>query len=128
VTIPNGELANKNIQNVARRPHIRRVVNLDIAYGTPPDKVARALEIVKELLRDHEGIRPDFPPRVYFNEFDDRALNLTAIYWYHPPNYWDFMAFNERFNLEVLRRFRAEGIEFVAPPRDAYLPGGMPKG
>ncbi len=123
VTVPNGELANKTIQNIGKRPHIRRILNITITYDTPPEKVKRALEIVRELLDGHEGMRPDFPPRVYFSEFNSASLNLLTIYWYHPPNYWDYLAFGERLNLEILRRFNEEGIEFAFPTQTLYLAG-----
>lgn len=123
VTIPNGELANKTIQNIGKRPYIRRVANITITYDTPPEKVQRAVEIIKEILKDHEGMHPDLPPRVFFNEFNDASLNILVIYWYHPPDYWAFQQFNERVNMEILRRFNAEGIEFAFPTQTLYLAG-----
>ncbi|RLB34226.1 MAG: hypothetical protein DRH20_12370 [Deltaproteobacteria bacterium] len=123
VTIPNGELANKIIRNIGKRPYIRRVANLTITYDTPPEKVERAVEIVKEILEDHEGMDPELPARVYFSEFNADALNILVIYWYHPPNYWDYMAFTERFNKAVFEKFLEEGIEFAFPTQTLYLAG-----
>ncbi|MBW1722661.1 MAG: mechanosensitive ion channel family protein [Deltaproteobacteria bacterium] len=123
VTVPNGELANKTIRNIGKRPYIRRIANITITYDTPPEKVDRALEILREILDNHEGMHPDYPPRVYFSDFNAESLNLMVIYWYHPPNYWDYMAFSERFNREVLRRFNEEGIEFAFPTQTLYLAG-----
>jgi len=62
-------------------------------------------------------------PRVVFNEFLDAALNILVIYWYSPPNYWDFLAFNQRVNLEILRRFNEEGIEFAFPTQTLFMAG-----
>ena len=121
VTIPNGELANKTIQNIGKRPHIRRIMNVTITYDTPPDKVDQAVEIIKEILEDHEGMRPDLPPRVFFNDFNDVSLNIFVIYWYHPPDYWSFCAFNERVNSQLLRRYNEEGIEFAFPTQTLFL-------
>jgi MscS family membrane protein len=123
VTVPNGELANKTIQNIGKRPYIRRIVNLAITYDTPPEKIDRALELVKNILANHEGMHKDFPPCVYFNDFNSTSLNIRVIYWYHPPNYWDFMAFTERFNKEVFRRFSEEKIDFAFPTQTLYLAG-----
>ena len=123
VTIPNGELANKTIQNIGKRPHIRRIVNITITYDTPPEKIERAIAIVKELLENHEGMHEDYPPRVYLSDLNADSLNIMAIYWYHPPNYWNYMTFTERFNKEVLRRFNEEGIDFAFPTQTMYLAG-----
>ncbi len=121
ITFPNGELANRVITNISRRPFIRRVLNLALPYDTPPEKVQRATEIVRELLADHEGMDPARPPRIFFNEFSATALNLMVIYWYQPPDFFKYMAFSERFNLELLRRFNAEGIEFAFPTQTLFL-------
>ena len=123
VTIPNGELANKTIQNIGKRPHIRRIVNITITYDTPPERIERAIAIVKELLENHEGMHEDYPPRVYLSDLNADSLNIMAIYWYHPPNYWDYMTFTERFNKEVLRRYNEEGIDFAFPTQTMYLAG-----
>jgi len=123
VTIPNGELANKTIQNIGKRPYIRRLLNLTITYDTPPEKIDRALGIVKEILDNHEGMHPDFPPRVFFNEFNSDSLNILVLYWYHPPDYWSYVAFSEKFNKEVFRRFNEEGIDFAFPTQTVFLAG-----
>ena len=123
VTIPNGELANKTIQNIGKRPHIRRIVNITITYDTPPEKIERAIAIVKELLENREGMHEDYPPRVYLSDLNADSLNIMAIYLYHPPNYWDYMTFTERFNKEVLRRYNEEGIDFAFPTQTMYLAG-----
>jgi MscS family membrane protein len=123
VTIPNGELANKTIQNIGKRPYIRRIINITITYDTPPEKVKRAVEIVKDILKDHEGMKPNFPPRVFFNAFNDASLNIFAIYWYNPPDWWAFCAFGEWVNHELLRRYNEEGIDFAFPTQTLHLAG-----
>jgi len=123
VTVPNGELARMTVRNIGKRPYIRRLFNITITYDTPPKKVERALEIIKGILKDHEGMNNDFPPRVFFNEFNSSSLNIIVIYWYHPPDYWDFMRFSEKVNLEILSRFNSEGIDFAFPTQTLHLLG-----
>jgi MscS family membrane protein len=64
---------------------------------------------------------PEFPPRVYFNEFNAYSLNIIMLYWYHPPDYWGFLAFNQRVNTQIMRGFEQEGIEFAFPTTTTYL-------
>ncbi len=120
-SIPNEEMARTDIENIGRRPYIRRIQNIALAMDTPADKVQAALDIIRELLKDHEGMEPEFPPRVYFNEFGKDSLNVRIIYWYHPPNYWDFLAHSERFNVQLIRQFEAAGIKFDLPTSTTYL-------
>ncbi|MBN2164404.1 MAG: mechanosensitive ion channel family protein [Pontiellaceae bacterium] len=121
VTIPNGELANMMIQNIGKRPYIKRAMNVTITYDTPPEKVQQAVDILKELLDNHEGMNADLPPRVYFNDFNSCSLNILVIYWYHPPEYWKFQEFNEKLNMELLRRYNDAGIEFAFPTQTLYV-------
>lgn len=123
VSIPNGELVNLTIRNIAKRPFIRRVGNVTITFDTPPEKIQRAVDIIKEILDNHEGMKEDFPPRVYFNELNSASLNIMFIYWYHPPNYWEYMKFTEKVNFELMNRFNAEGIDFAFPTQTLHLAG-----
>jgi MscS family membrane protein len=120
VTVPNERMVSSAVENIGRRPHIRRMMNLTITYDTPPDKVERAVEIIEDILDNHEGMKPDFPPRVFFNDFNDWALNLLVLYWYHPPDYWAFCAFSQGVNLKIMRAFEEEGIEFAFPSQTLY--------
>lgn len=118
VSIPNGELASKVIRNVGRRPFVRRVFQVDIPYDTPYDLVQRAVELLKVILHDHEGMRRELPPRVHLRDFTPSALVIEIVYWYHPGgDHWRYMAFSEKVNLEILRRFDEEGIQFAYPGR-----------
>jgi len=121
VTVPNGELANQMIQNIGKRPYIKRVMNVTITYDTPPEKVDEALAILRDILDHHEGMKEDFPPRVFFNDYNDCSLNILAIYWYHPPAYWDYLAHAEKVNMELLRRYNDAGIEFAFPTQTLYV-------
>jgi len=121
VTIPNEKVVNSGLENIGKRPHIRWLTNITITYDTPPDRVEKAVSIIKEILDNHEGMHPDFPPRVYFNGFNDWSLNIMVIAWYHPANYWDMQEWLQRTCLEVLRRFNDEGIDFAFPSRTLYL-------
>ncbi len=123
VSIPNGELANKAIWNIGKRPHIRRLFSITVTYDTPPVKMREAKQILEDILKDHEGMHADFPPRVYFNDFNDASLGFMLIYWYHPADYWAFMAFSERVNMAILERFNDAGIEFAFPTQTLYLAG-----
>jgi len=121
VTIPNEKVASESVENIGRRPSIRRLANITITYDTPPDKIEKALAILRGILENHEGIQPDYPPRVFFNEFNDASLNLIMLYWYHPPDLAAYMAFSERVNLQIMHAFEAEGIEFAFPTTTNYL-------
>jgi len=121
VSIPNEKIVNSNVENITSRPHIRWLTNIGIIYDTPPEKVEEAVQIIRETLNNHEGMKEDFPPRVFFNGFNDWSLNILVIAWYHPPDYWAYQAWLQRTCLEIMRRFEADGIDFAFPTRTVHL-------
>ena len=123
LTVPNGNLANMTIHNIGKRQFIRRVFDLTITYDTPPPKVDKAVEILKDILDNHEGMNPEMPPQVFFDEMNADSLNLKCFYWFHPPDYWQYMQFTEWVNREVFRRFKEEGIDFAFPTQTIHLAG-----
>lgn len=114
-TIPNDELARNDIENIGRRPHIRRVCDLYLSYDTSREKVEQVLEIIRHQLNDHEGMPADYPPRVYFMEFSEKGFQIRMIYWYSPPEYWKFLEFSERLNLEIYQQFQEADISLQVP-------------
>lgn len=133
VSLPNDEVCASSIENVAARPNIKRVLNVTLTYDTPPEKIRRAIEIIQQLLsldedggQDEEALgRPsnqhlhfddeNLPPRVYFSDLNADSLNILVLYWFTPPDYWDYMAHATWLNLQLIERFNAEGIEFAFP-------------
>lgn len=123
-TIPNEECARSDIENIGRRPHIRRKSNLRLPLDTTPEQAGRAVEIVRNILADHDGMAPDRPPRIYLDEINDDSLNLLMCYWFHPPDYDEFLAHSQEVNLRIGREFAAEGLHFAPPTMVAHLGDG----
>lgn len=122
-SIPNERMATMNIENIGRRGSIRRKAQLRIATGTPREKVEQAVQIVREILANHEGMPSESPPRVYFDEFNPDSLSIRFFYWYSPPDYWAFSDFSERVNFEIIRRFAEAGIALAPPTSRTELAG-----
>lgn len=121
INIPNGILANKSILNLSKKRNIKRVMNLSLTYNTSPEKMDEAIAIVSKILENHEGMEEDFPPRVFFKDFATSSLDILVIYWYHPVDYWAYMAFSQYVNQEILKQFNAAGIEFAFPTQTIHM-------
>jgi MscS family membrane protein len=120
VTLPNDQLAGSDIENIGLRKYIRRKAEIHIPLDTSSEKVEKALAIIREKLADQEGMDPEHPPRVFFDEFCEDAFVLRFFYWYTPPDYWEFKAFGEKLNLKIFHAFEEEGIQFSLPSRHSY--------
>jgi MscS family membrane protein len=145
-SIPNEKMVTLEIENIGRRPYIRRTFNICITYDTSPDKIIRAVKILGEILavptksdsekensndnsigevnkphRNEAINKPDFPPRIYFSDFNSDSLNIYVSYWYHPPEWWEYNEHAHRINLQIKEKFNAEGIEFAFPTQTIHL-------
>jgi len=123
VTVPNSLIANSIVENVGRRPFIRRTSNITITYDSGHQKAKRAVEIIKDVLAGVPEVNaePEKPPRVYFSDFNDWSLNIYMSYWVKPPDYWLYQEVNQRVNLEIMKRFEADKIAFAFPSQTIYL-------
>jgi len=120
-TIPNDEMARVDIENIGRRPHIRRLTNIAIPNNTPLERIEKAVKVIERILHNHEGMDPELPPRVCFNEFNRDSLNIMILYWYHPADYWAFLDLNQRVNRQILQEFEREGIKLALPSSATFL-------
>lgn len=121
--IPNEDMAKSDIENIGRRPFIRRVTDIPLSLGITASKAKKAVEIVQELLKNHEGFNPEFPPRVWLNDFERDHLELRMIYWYHPPDYWKYTAHVDVVNRQILDAFEAAGIAIALPAFTTRIDG-----
>ncbi|MCD6365617.1 MAG: mechanosensitive ion channel family protein [Planctomycetes bacterium] len=127
VTIPNSVVANEVIENIGRRPYLKRVLNVTVTYDTPPEKLQRGIEIIREMLDARkDSFDEKNPARVFFSDFNAESLNILVYYWFVPPDWWDYLQFNHDFNTELLRRFNEEGIEFAFPTQTIYVKQDSP--
>ncbi|MDX9979717.1 MAG: mechanosensitive ion channel family protein [Lentisphaeria bacterium] len=125
VSIPNKITADSVIENVGRRPYIKWAMVIGLVYDTPYEKLRRAIEILNELFAHHPGMAEEMPPRVHFTDFAAYSLNLSVVIWYHgvkqPLDWWEYQDWRTAMNLEIKRRFEAEGLEFAFPTQTVYL-------
>ena len=123
VTVPNSVIVNTGVENIGKRPFIRRTSNITVTYDSGQAKTQKAVEIIRDILANTPEINTDSekPPRVYFSDFNDWSLNIYMSYWVKPPDYWLYHEVNERVNVEIMKTFEAEKIEFAFPTQTLYV-------
>lgn len=117
VAIPNKIVGTSIITNISLRQTIKTEINLSLTYETPPARVVRATEILREIY----GGDPNTSDLVVgFNKFGDSALNLLVIHFWKGTDYKAYIADLQRLNLQVKERFDAEGLIFAFPSQTVY--------
>ena len=120
-SIPNSNLADSVVENVAKRPYIKYAFDLTLVYNTTAKQMERAMEILHEIMDTNEIFNDELPPRIYFTSFNDWALNISVIVWFQSTDYFETQQVKNDLNLEILHRFNAEGLGFAFPTSTNHL-------
>lgn len=117
--IPNSNIANGDIVNVTRA-HKRRIFEtVGVTYDTSDEKLHRAIEVIEDVLNRNSEIYSDFV--VYLDTLADSSINIKINAYVKTNNYVKYLKIKEQVLLEVIRRFREEGIDFAFPSRTLYI-------
>jgi small-conductance mechanosensitive channel len=117
----NSDLVGSRIQNYGRLVERRAAFNVGVTYDTPTAKVEAIPELIQKVIESQEHARFD---RSHFKEFGDSALIVETVYYVLLPAYQHKMDIQQAINLELLRRFETEGIEFAFPTQTIHLESG----
>lgn len=130
VSLPNKAMANTDIENIAKRPFIKHVINLGLTYDTGYKQMEKAVDMLHKLLDSQDCMDPERLPRIVFDKFNDYSLNISVTIWWHfknengefiAPDYGAFMKWVHATDMEILKMFDAEGLEFAFPTNTTYI-------
>ena len=114
----NSDLLKSRIRNYGRMQERRALFTIGVTYDTAADKVEAIPEIIRDTIEKQSNTRFD---RSHFKEFGDFSLDFETVYYMLVPDYQSYMDTQQQVNLQILRRFEAEGIEFAFPTQTLYL-------
>ena len=118
VIIANGELLKSRIRNYKRLYERRVAFNIDVTYDTKPELLERIPEMIRDTVTSQQPVRFD---RSHFAAFTDSSMRFETVYFVLDADYTKYMNIQQAINLELVRRFKAAGIEFAFPSRTLYL-------
>jgi MscS family membrane protein len=118
VSVPNRTMANANLINISRQLNIKTVMNVGLTYDTPAETIERAMQIIEDIYRPHPKTADLI---VSFNKFERSSLNILVVHWWDSTDAKDYLLRFQALNLELKRRFDAEGIHFALPTQTLYL-------
>lgn len=118
--VPNETLVSSVVQNEGLSDReVRVAISVQVGYA---DDVERALVILEECARAHERVLSEPVPRAFLHSFGDSGINLELGLWITDPENGT-LGIRSAVQLEILRRFRAEGIEIPFPQREIRVLG-----
>jgi small-conductance mechanosensitive channel len=112
IIIGNHDLVSSRVRNFKRLTERRQIFTIGITYDTPAEQVESVAATLREIVTSIPDTRFD---RSHFKSFEDSALLFEVVYFVKKPDFNALMDVQQKINLEIYRRFAAEGIEFAYP-------------
>jgi len=122
VNVPNSLLANMVVDNVDAMPKRRIKMRISITYAAGPKKMQQALDGIKTILRQHQGIDQEFF-LVNFDEFEDSGLSIFLYYFSSSSGWADYLQVRQEVNLQIMTLLEKLDVEFAFPSQSIYLEG-----
>jgi len=115
VTMPNSTLVNDAVTNVTSEPTRKITMDLGLVYDTSYSQMKHAEEILQEISKENPNVDRCITS---FTSFGDFALNIRFIYYIKKGS--DIYGVMDSVNMEILRRFEEEKLEFAYPTQFVY--------
>ena len=116
VTIPNSHFSESVVENVSLEPSRKVVLNLGLTYDTTPENMQLAMDILEDITKNNSNLESDH--LISFTSFGDFALGILYIYYIKKES--DIFKTQTDINLEILKRFNDNKLEFAFPTQTIY--------
>ena len=119
VSIPNNNISGTVITNISKA-HKRRINEVfGVTYDTSDEKLQRAKEIINEVCKDNKNIYDN--PVIFTETLSASSIDIKLLAYVKTKNYNDFVQIRSDVILEIVKRFRAENIDFAFPSQSIYI-------
>jgi small conductance mechanosensitive channel len=113
ITIPNKHIVGEILNNSFANRVVENTVG--ISYNDDPEK---AINVIKETLKQFHQISSEPPPQIGIQEFADSSINVGMRYWI-PTN--QYFAILYEVNLAVYKALAAAEISIPFPQQDIHI-------
>ena len=121
-TIPNSILTNAVVFKRNRKGHLKRVIDLGLAYDTPPRDMEKAVRILHGIMDDFHGRdQKEFVPRIFFSSLGSYSLNIRAIVFFKTESFEEEEKLLDELNFAILREFKQAGLQFAYPTQTLFI-------
>lgn len=118
LVVSNKELTETRINNFKKLERRRVVITIGVTYDTPVAKMKKIPDMVKKIMEKEKKATFD---RAHFKEYADSSMNFEIVFYIESSEYLTYMDIRQRINLEILKIFNKEKINFAFPSRTIYL-------
>lgn len=119
LSVPNGQLANMNVENLSRIDRSLFKTTLALRRETTSEQLRSLLKEIPALLISHQKVDPNFA-RVRFIGFGESSLDMEIRCHITTGNLEEFLAIREELLLRIMDLVINAGVGFAVPARAIY--------
>lgn len=120
VTIPNGDLSARQIENFAARDRFLFNPVIAIAYETPSAKLKEAILIVQQVLAEQKNMAEG--GRARLGNITDRSFNIEVFSYIDVREFDTQVIIREELLLKIYERLEKAGISLAFPTQTIVYP------
>lgn len=128
ISIPNGSLADKKIDNMGRRLFRRFRSTIGVTYDTPPELLEAYVEGLRKIVEAHPRTISS-PNEIHVNELGHSSINILVYVFFEVKDWSEELKARQNFILEAIRLAKELNIRFAFPTTTIHLeemPGQEP--
>ncbi|AUX23458.1 hypothetical protein SOCEGT47_039830 [Sorangium cellulosum] len=126
VTIPNGKLADLQIESYTARDRMRLHCFLNLVRETTPAQLRAVLEGCERALREHPHIWPD-DVVVRFVGLGPSSLDVEIMAWFQTQDFGEFRTMRQEALFSFLEVIASSGSSLAYPTQTVRLAKGAPE-
>lgn len=114
IIMPNSNLLNSRVRNLARMRERRVVFNISVTQETSREQLQKIPAILRALIEAQPDTRFE---RAHFFRISATTYDFEAVYFVTTPDYSRHMDILQEINLRLIEAFEAESIALANPSR-----------
>ena len=118
IVMNNSVLTASTISNFAEMQSRRMIYRLGVTYQTSHQTISAIPSFIENIITQTPHATFD---RCHFVEFGPSSLDLELVYHIDTRDFQIAMDSQQQINLEILRKFEEEGIEFAYPTQTVFI-------
>ncbi len=120
ISVPNGMLADKMVDNHGLRAYRRFHTQLALTYDTPPALIELFVDGLREIVKNHPDTRKDYY-EIYLNEMADSSLNVMFYIFFEASSWSDELKGRHEILLSIIEFANEVGVNFAFPTQTLHM-------
>src|SRR5690606_26362858 len=116
----NSAVAKAHVDNMGRRKYRRVYTRLRVTFDTPPERMKKFVEGIREISKNAPTARRDLY-HIYFNEYGASSLEVMVYFFLEVPSWAEELKDREAVFAEIYQLADKLEVSFAFPTQTIHL-------